>query len=388
MTAQHRQRWIVLMMFMAAHAANDGFLWVIPPLLPAVREHFHLSYTEMGAFYTSFRFFGDILQAPVSYLVYLAPTSVIIVSGMLWSSFGMFLASLSTSYGMLVWTSAVSGIGRATYHPLAVTILSRVFGRDSLGRAIALHLSGSAIGHVAAPFLVGLLLSHFGWRFPIQIWSALVLLAGVSLFFFLKHQKEDLHSKGKAPRFPFFSRSLGIYLLAVCTWGIAQSGLMTFLPLFLVDYRGFSTGKAAAVYGIMSLSGAICRPLVGALMDWMGKRKPVLVGGFIIVSLSILGLTTIKTPWMMYLSIVLLGTFGSGHTGLADTFMIEMIPSYRLEETIGFIYTIRMGTASLSPLIVGFASERMSLFLSFLILGFIPIFTALVLSLIEEKPMD
>jgi len=52
-----QNRWAILMMFMVAHAVNDGFAWLIPPLLPAVREHFLLSYTEVGALYTFFNFF-------------------------------------------------------------------------------------------------------------------------------------------------------------------------------------------------------------------------------------------------------------------------------------------------------------------------------------------
>ena len=389
MTSQLRHRWFILMMFMAAHAVNDGLGWVIPPLLPAIREHFHLSYTEMGAFYTLFRIFGNILQAPAAYLVHIVPISVLLVGGLLWSSIGMFLASWSSSYKMLVWISAVSGIGRATYHPLAVTMLSRTFRRDSLGRAMALHLSGSSIGQVIAPFLVGLLLTQYGWRLPIRVWAALGLVAGVSLFFFLRHQKEIHYIRGgKTLSLPFFSKPLGIYLLAVGVWGIAQTGFMTFLPLFLVDYRDFSTGKAAAVFGIMSLSGAICRPFMGGLMDWMGRRKPVIIGGFIIAGLSILGITTLQTPGMMYLCIVLMGAFGAGHSGLADTFVVEMIPSHRREETLGFIYTVRMGIAGMSPIIVGFASEQTSLFYAFLILAAIPVFSASLLSLAEEKPVD
>jgi len=388
MTFQHQHRWIILSMFMTAHAVNDGFLWIIPPLLPAVREHFHLSYTEMGAFYTFFRFFGDILQAPAAYLVHLAPTFAIISGGLLWLSITMFFASLSTSYSMLLWISAASGIGRATYHPLAVTILSRVFGRDSLGRAIALHLSGSSIGQVIGPFLVSLLLSYYSWRLTIQVWSMMGLLAGFSLFFFLKRQKENLHTTGKTLKLPFLSRSLGIYMLAEGIWGITQTGFMTFLPLFLVDYRSFSTEKAAALYGMMAVAGTIFRPFLGTLMDRMGKRKPVIIGGFIVVTLSILGLTTTKSLWIMYLYIILLGIFALGHSGLADTLMVEMVPSQRREETLGFIYTVRMGTSSLAPILVGFLSERITLVHTFLILAFIPILSALILSLAEEKTVD
>jgi MFS family permease len=387
MTSPPRTRWFILMMFMLAHAISDGYFWVIPPLLPSIREHFHLSYTEMGAYYTLFRFFSSIFQAPAAYLVHLAPTYALISGGLLWTSVMMFFASLSTSYGMFVWLSAASGIGRATYQPLAVAALSRIFGRDFLGRAIALHLSGGSVGQMIGPFMVSLLLGY-SWQLPIMIWSVLGFLAGSSLFFFLKSQKEILHPAGKALRWPFLSRHLGFYMLSEGIWGIAQTGLMTFLPLFWVDDRGFSTGEAAALYGVMAVAGTLFRPFVGILMDRMGKRKPVIIGGFIIVSLSVVGLTTIRSPWMMYPSILLLGTFALGHSGLADTFMVEMVPSKRREETLGFIYTVRMGIASFSPVIVGFISEQITLTYAFLILGFVPIVSALILSLAEEKPMD
>jgi len=378
----------MLMMFMTAHAVNDGFAWLIPPLLPAIREHFHLSYTEMGAYYTLFNIFGNILQAPVAYLVHFAPVSIIMVGGLIWLSIGMFLASWSSSYGFLVWISAISGIGKATYHPLALTLLSRIFGKESLGRAVALHLSGSGFGHVIVPFMVGLMVARFGWRLPIQIWSLLGLLVGVCLFFFLRRQEENLNIESKPLRLPFFSRQLALFLAAIGLWGISQNGLMTFLPLFLVDYRGFSAGNAAAVYGIMAFSGAVFRPLLGELMDRMGRRKPVIVGGFIFAGISIFGLVGIKGQVAMYLFIILLGTFASGHSGLSDTLMIEMIPSARREETLGFILTLRMGIAAFSPLVVGFLSEQFGMTHVFMILSAVPIVTALILSLAEEKQVN
>ena len=106
-----------------------------------------------------------------------------------------------------------------------------------------------------------------------------------------------------------------------------------------------------------------------------------------ISSLSILAMLTVETSWLLYLFIVLLGIFGTGHTGLADTFMIEMIPSHRREETLGFYYTVRMGIASLSPLAVGWTSERISHSSSFLILDLAATLSAVLLSLPEERPM-
>jgi len=388
MISTNRNRWFVLFVFMVAHGINDGFGWIIPPLLPAIREYYQLSYTEMGAFYTVYRIVGNIFQTPAAYLVHLMPISVILVTGLLLSSVGMFVASLSSSYSGLVCISAAGGIGRSAYHPIAVTMLSRLFGRDTFGRAMGLHLSGSSIGMVLAPFIVGILITRYSWRIPLQLWSLLGVAAGVTLFFFLRNLKSELQPKEKPLRWPFFSGPLCVYLLAVAVWGIAQSGLMAFLPLFLVDHRHFNTVTAAAAFGLMSFSGAVCRPFLGGLMDKMRRRKPVIIGGFIISSVTILVLVTIENQGFLYGALILLGIFGSGHAGLADTLMIEMIPSQRREETIGFIYTLRMGIASLSPLAVGFASERFSLYHSYFILAFAGGLAAFLLLPVKEKPAD
>ena len=388
MNPQQRKPWNILIVLMVAHAINDGFVWIIPPLLPAIREYFNLSYTEMGFFYTLYRFSGGILQAPAAYLVHLAPTFVILTGGLLWVSVGMYLASLSPSYGSLIWISTISGIGRSTYHPLGVTILSRVFGRHSFGRAMALHLSASSAGMVIGPFLVGLLLGLYSWRLPLQIWSAAGAAAALTLFLFMRRQKHDLQAEHKILRWPFLSRSIGFYVLAVCIWAIAQSGLMTFLPLFLVDYRGFSTATAAIIFGMMAISGVVGRPFIGALMDRMRRRKPVVIGGYIIGGLAILMFTTIDNLWLIYLAVVLVGIFGSGHTGLSDTLLIEMIPSYRREETLGFYYSIRMAMGSLSPVAVGWASERISLYGSFVTLSALAGLAALILTVTEERAVE
>jgi len=381
-------RWPILIIFMIAHAVNDGFGWIIPPLLPFMRAYFHLSYSDMGAFFSVFRFTGSILQAPAAYLVHWMPASTVLAAGLIWSSLGMFLASFSMSYATLLWLSAVSGIGRAAYHPLAVAILSRVFGPDRLGRAVGLHLSGSGIGMVTAPLLVGLLLVHFSWRLPLQIWSVFGLLAGLGLAVYLRQYQQEINPKRSVFHWPFLSRALVIYLISASIWGIAQGGVMAFTALFLVDQHGFLPEAAAAVYGLMSFSGLICRPFLGALMDRMGRRKPVIIAGYIISGLSIMAIAGITQRWLLYIPLVLLGIFGVGHSGLADTFMIETIPSQRREETLGFVYTFRMGIGALAPLMVGVLSERVTIRYAFLILAALGGVAALLISRAEEKRIE
>ena len=300
----------------------------------------------------------------------------------------MFLASFSTSYAALLWLSAISGLGRSTYHPLAVTILSRIFGRKSLGRAIGFHLSGSGAGMVAAPFLVGLLLTHFSWRLPLQIWCGMGLVAGFGLAFFLRHHQKEINPEVRPFHWPFLSRPLVLYVLSACIWEIAQGGLLAFTALFLVDERGFQPESAAVTFGMMPLVGLACRPLLGTLMDRMGRRKPIIITGYIISATSILALVYITHQWLILAPLALLGIFGMGHSGLSDTFMIESIPSLRREETLGFVFTLRMGMAAISPLLIGVLAELAGIETAFLLLSVMPWAAAGIIVFAAEKPLD
>lgn len=388
MPAENKNRWLILIAFMIAHGINDGFGWIIPPLLPFIRDYFNLSYAEMGGIFSIFRFTSSVPQAPAAYLVHLFPASSVLTGGLIWSSIGMFIASFSTTYAALFWLSAFSGLGRATYHPLAVTILSRIFGRNRLGRAIGFHLSGSGAGMVLAPFLVGLLLTRFSWRLPLQVWCGLGLAVGVGLAYFLRHYQKEVNPDIRKFQWPFFSRPLMMYILSSSIWGISQSGVLTFTALFLVDERGFQPESAAAVFGLMSLAGLTCRPFLGALMDSMGRRKPIIIAGFVISAISILSMVYITHNGLLFVPLILLGIFGSGHSGLADTFMIESIPSSRREETLGFVYTLRMGISAISPLLIGILAEWIKIENAFLFMSALPVVASAIFLFADEKPLD
>jgi len=231
------------------------------------------------------------------------------------------------------------------------------------------------------------LVTRFSWRLPLQIWCGMGLLAGFGLAFFLRHHQKELSPEIRSFHWPFFSRPLILYVLSSSIWGIAQGGLLAFMSLFLVDERGFQPANAAITFGLMPLAGLACRPFLGALMDRMGRRKPLIIAGYIISATSILALTYITHQWLILAPLILLSIFAMGHAGLADTFMIESIPSLRREETLGFVYTFRMGIAAISPLLTGVVAELVGIETAFLCLSALPWAAAGIIGLADEKPL-
>ncbi|MFQ5841746.1 MAG: MFS transporter, partial [Thermodesulfobacteriota bacterium] len=360
---------LLLIAFMVAHAANDGFNAIFPPLLPLIREHFHLSYAQLGGFLSLFRFFGSFLQIPVSYLSHFIPSSTIMVSGLLWLSTGMLLATFAGSYWMLASAFSFAGIGRASYHPLSFSLLSRVFPKKRLGRIVGLHMGASSAAHLIAPFLVILLANKFGWYWPIRLWCLYGIMAASFLLVVLRrHIGKEEKVEGKALRLPFISSSLVFYCLFRICWAIARNGMSTFLPLFLVEKAHFSIKVATLYYIAMYLMEVITRPMIGAYSDKVGKRKPVILGECVLFGVLFLSLTIFQTQLVLLIIILGIGLFAGTIPVVAQTYAIEMIPSEHRERTLGFVFTISTTTTTFTPLIIGFLADYLGLIQSFIIL--------------------
>ncbi|MFC1816135.1 MFS transporter [Thermodesulfobacteriota bacterium] len=161
----------IMIAFMLAHSANDGFNAIFPPLLPMIREHFDLSYAQLGGFLSIFRFLGNYLQFSVGYLAYFIPSPTLMVTGLFWLSTGVLIATFANTYWSMATALSFAGIGRATYYPLSFSLLSRIFRKEILGKVTGLHMGAQSAAYLITPFLVILFANRFGWHWPLRIWS-------------------------------------------------------------------------------------------------------------------------------------------------------------------------------------------------------------------------
>jgi len=355
--------------FMLAHAANDGFGGLFPPLLPLIREYYNLNYWQLGGFITLYRFFGSILQIPVGYLAYFFPSSTLMVTGLLWVSIGLLLGTFAKSYWMLVSSFSFAGIGCATFHPLSFSILSKLFNKEILGRIIGLHMGASSAAHLIGPFLIILLANRFGWYWPVRVWCLFGIITAIFILVVLRRNTEkEQKAEGKAFRLPFISSSLVFFVIFRMSWSFAWKGMATFLPLFLVETAQFSIKFATLFYMAMYLIEVFARPLVGDLSDRIGKRKALILGECVLCAILYLALIFVKTKLILLIIVLGIGFFAGTIPVVSQTYVIEMIPNEQRERTLGFLFTINTVMMAFSPLVAGFIADYLGLTESFVIL--------------------
>ena len=359
----------VMAAFMLAHGANDGFSALFPPLLPLIREHFDLSYAKLGGIMTSYTFFGSLLQIPVGYLAYLIPSTTLMVSGLLWVSCGLLLATFAQSYWGLATAFSLAGVGSATYHPLSFSLLSKFYGRQILGRIIGLHMGASSAAHVVTPLLVILMAGRWGWFWPIRLWCFYGILAAFLLLVVLRrHITPEPRSVGRALKLPFISPTLILFVVFRLSWSFAWRGMSVFLPVFLVETAQFSIKFATLYFMGMYLVEVFARPLMGAYSDKIGNRKWVIIAEAFLCAVLLVSLTVVKAKLALIFIIFGIGFLAGSIPVVGQAYVIDMIPDEQRDRTLGFLFTIFNISATFSPLFIGFIADSFGLIQSFLVL--------------------
>jgi MFS family permease len=251
----------------------------------------------------------------------------------------------------------LQGAGSAFAFTGAVFLATHSFSGRVLATAVGFTQSFGMLGGSAGQFVVGPLIhGPLDWR---GFWIVLgVFCFTVALTLLLATPKAEKAGEGKpgllAPFKTVFANPqsylCGIVsgLLFVPTtvgdmiWGVA---------LFQQD-RGFDYTHAVSVASMVPLGWAIGCPLLGWLADFLGRRKPALVTGAMVMLASVLvvGFIPRLSQPAVYVSMLMLG-IGSGAAMIPYTIIKEVNPDEAKGNAVGAINFFTFGvTAAVGPL--------------------------------------
>ncbi len=147
-----------------------------------------------------------------------------------------FLSGIASSPAALIAFRFAQGIGSAMVFGTGTALLTAVFPRGYLGRALGITVAAVYIGLSAGPLLGGLLTEHIGWR---SIFLAVVPL-GMSAFVLavLRLDHDEVEAKGES----FDLGGSVVYSMALMFLILGFSRLPEMLGLWLVAAGFAGTG--------------------------------------------------------------------------------------------------------------------------------------------------
>jgi MFS family permease len=232
------------------------------------------------------------------------------------------------------------------------------------------------MGAVFAGVPLRLLVSEFGWRAVMLATAAVTLVATV---FIWRRVHDDPAERGFASHVPAHLREgsnrpgalngllevlryPNVWLLFFAPGGVAGP-VLTFAGLwgvpYLTTHHGLATTQAAAVTSAFLIAWAIGGPIMGAMSDRIGRRKPLYVVGSIA---SALGWSVVifmpRLPTTVLAALLVVIGFSAGCMVIGFAFAKESVPLH-LAGTVSGVANMGVMTGGmvLQPL-VGWMLDR------------------------------
>jgi MFS family permease len=195
------------------------------------------------------------------------------VAALAFASLSFLTPRLSHLYGTFVVVGvAVMGTGPVVYSRIVSTWFDR-----RRGTALAVVVSGAAIGGIVHPSITQGLVTAVGWRSAALVLGTAIAAIGVPVTLLFIRQNPDGELISGLGGEPGFRAALGtrvFWTIVVVVFGstIAMNGTIVHLQALFTD-RGLSPTHSAAIGSLIGVAGLFGRLVTGLLVDRLDATR-------------------------------------------------------------------------------------------------------------------
>jgi MFS family permease len=286
--------WLIVSFLMLLYTSSFIDRQILALLVKPIRSDFHIDDFQYGLL-TGLAFVGTyaIAGVPIGVIVDRWSRKGVIIIGVTAWSLMTAACGITTSFSSLFMTRIGVGIGEATLSPASYSLISDIFPKDKLGRALSLYGLGIPIGSGLALVIGGQVVTAIAAIGPIDIpligvtrpWQTVflaiglpgLLLAALTCFVVTEPKRhvspveaDNKPTIGEALR--FFGANIRAYAGLFMGMGLLAMygyGCNAWYPTFLQRVFGYTIGQASMFLGISTLIFGIAGGLFGG---WLSDR--------------------------------------------------------------------------------------------------------------------
>ncbi len=263
----------------------------------------------------------------------------------------------------------LQGAGCAFAFPGCVYLASKGFSSKSLATAIGFTQCLGMLGGASGQFLVGPWVESGMDINTFWLWSGIfTIITAFALYFVTPKEdaetEDDNHSKklGYLETYKIVFTNPQSWLCGLISgllFAPTTIFAMTWAVAFFETDKQFAFHDAAVTSGMVAFGWVFGCPLLGFITDKIGRRKPVLAGGAIVMILSLLQLAFFPELFSAKLTMFILGV-GSGAAMIPYSVIKEANPDFVKGSSTGAINFITFGvTTLLSPVFSHFFGKTL-----------------------------
>lgn len=292
-----------------SHLLNDMMQSVLLAIYPLLKLGLNLSFAQIGLITLTYQFTGSLLQPLIGLYTDRRPMPYSLPFGMGFTMIGLLSLSQAASFGAVLLSAMLIGIGSSVFHPESSRV-ARMAAGSQPGLAQSLFQIGGNLGSAIGPLLAALIIVPQGQAARPGLLFALVGVIVLSLVGrWSSHHAANFHKRMKAHLGHGLSRrqigwSLAILGLLMFSKFFYMASLSSYYTFYLMDKFSLSLDSAQLYLFAFLFAVAAGTVLGGPIGDRIGRKR--------VIWISILGVApfTLLLPhvdlfWTSVLSVII-----------------------------------------------------------------------------------
>jgi len=369
----------ILLSISFSHLLNDSIQSLIPSIYPIVKKTFQLSFAEVGLITFTFQLTASLLQPFVGYYTDRNPKPFSLAIGMSFTLAGLIFLSFSNSFGTILLSVGLIGVGSSIFHPEASKVAYMASG-GKRGLAQSIFQVGGNAGSALGPLLAAIIVvpygrSHILYFGVLAMVAILVLITIGNWYKTNTHLIKPKHNIESSDNIPALSKkkitfAVVILLLLIFSKYFYLASMSSYYTFYLINKFGLSVQNSQIHLFIFLAAVAAGTFIGGPLGDRFG-RKYVIWFSILGVAPFTLLLPHVNLFWTTILS-VFIGFILSSAFSAILVYAQELMPG-KVGMVSGLFFGFAFGMGGIGSAVLGVLADHTSIIFVYNVCAFLPL---------------
>jgi MFS transporter, FSR family, fosmidomycin resistance protein len=364
-----------------AHMVTDIYLPVITTMLPLLILTYGYSYFLAGLLVTSYNITSSLTQPLFGWASDRLGFQIHIAVSLLISGVFISLMGLTGNYPLLLFFAALAAIGHSSFHPAALSLVSRIASNLNRGKITSIFVVGGNLGYAIGPLLAGAAIAYAGLP-----GTVLLIIPALVMAVILRWFVPPVKMEGKEQAAPRASvsghaarKTLLVLFSASTLRAWAAFTAIAFLPLYLIGL-GYSLFSANLLISLMLLAGVASQIIGGIISDRWGRKEFVITG--LLLSIPVFILFLLTSGVLQIACLILFGLTLWSSFAITVAMSHEIMPD-QIGLTSGLMIGVAIGAGGIGVAVSGLVADAFSLQAALMMLPVLIAAAAILVALMQ-----
>jgi predicted MFS family arabinose efflux permease len=357
-----RRAWLVLAACFLVSTGFNAYLFGPASILPLVVEAFGIDKPAAGLSISVVFLGWVLLQIPGGFLMDRYDNRVLVWGGVVVFVVAALAGTVVSTYPTYLLTRFVGGAAAVVLWTANANIVGQSF--PSARRAVGTSLfvtsapAGVTLAQVAGSSLAGAL----GWQAAVAAYASITVVGLVPFVIVLD---DPVRNETQLSLSNFGAALTDRRVLAIATSSFCAYSLFVFfnswMPTYAREVVGVNLSTAGTLAALVPVVGLAARPGGGWLSDRIGgRRRPVIVGAFLLVVPALVVAATATSMWGFAAALLLAGVGTQLGTGVFYVYVEEVSPPESGGTSLAVLMTLSIAGSLVAPVAAGWLVGTLS----------------------------